>query len=73
MLLVEMLLDKFPCVVKMLGVRFGCAGGNWSSGVVAVDQRSRDDEESVETVDPVEDVDFVLELAPEGAVSGAMT
>lgn len=56
MLLVEMLLDRLLCVVKMLGVRFGWTTGNWSSGLVAVDQRSRDDEDNDETVEPVEDV-----------------
>lgn len=56
MLLVEMLLDKLLCGLKRLGCLHGKITGSWSSGVVAVDQRSRDDEEDVEDTDDAEDV-----------------
>lgn len=53
MLLVEMLLDKLLCWLKMLGCLRGNTTGSWSSGV---EKRSRDDEEDVDDTDDVEDV-----------------
>lgn len=56
MLLVEMLLARLLCGLKMLGCLRGKMTGSWSSGVVTVDQRSRDDEEDVDDTDEAEDV-----------------
>ncbi len=56
MLLVEMLLARLLCELKILGCLRGNSTVSWSSGVVTVDQRSRDDEEDADDTDDAEDV-----------------
>lgn len=56
MLLMDILLDRLPCGLKVLGCLHGNTTGSWSSGVVAVDQRSREEEEDVDDTDDAEDV-----------------
>lgn len=56
MLLVEMLLARLLCELKMLGCLRGNTTGIWSSGVVTADQRSRDDEDDVDEIEDAEDV-----------------
>lgn len=55
MLLVEMLLARLLCGLKMLGCLRGNTTGSWSSGEVTVDQRSRDEEDEVDDTDEAED------------------
>lgn len=56
MLLVEMLLARLLCELKMLGCLRENTTGSWSSGVVTVDQRSRDEEDDVDEKEDAEDV-----------------
>lgn len=56
MLLVEMLLARLLCELKMLGCLHGNTPGSWSSGVVTADQRSRDEEDDVDETEDAEDV-----------------
>lgn len=56
MLLVEMLFARLLCGLNRPGCLRGKLKGSCSSGLVAVDQRSRDDEEDVEDADDAEDV-----------------
>lgn len=63
MLLVEMLLDRLLCGLKMLGCLRGNITVTWSSGMVTADQRSRDEDD----VDDVDDAEDVAEHKHQGA------
>lgn len=56
MLLMEMLLARLLCELKMLGGLHWNTTGSWSSGVVTADQRSREEEDDVDETEDAEDV-----------------
>lgn len=56
MLLVEMPLARLLCGLQVPGCLRGKTTVSLSSGVVAVDQRSREDEDDVDDTDDAEDL-----------------